>query len=47
MHPYSRDYRTRPSGRSTVERVRAYLSSRSPEHWGFFAAGFVAALLLT
>ncbi|WP_207480463.1 hypothetical protein [Arenibaculum pallidiluteum] len=39
--------RPRPSTRSTLRRVEDYLRSRSTEHWAFFAAGFVAAALLT
>jgi hypothetical protein len=31
----------------TVDRVRAWLAARPTECWGFFAAGFVLAVILT
>jgi len=43
-------YRPRTSGfrsAGTVDRVRAWLAARPTECWGFFAAGFVLAVILT
>lgn len=47
MHDHSSHRRHGAPRRSAVERVEAYLRSRTPEHWAFFAAGFVAAAILT
>jgi hypothetical protein len=44
MNPYRTHTRTR-SG--TGARLADYLRSRTAEHWAFFAAGFIAAALLT